>query len=230
MAFERRRDEEEEEPEWIPKTELGKKVKNKEIVTIDEVFAFGRPILEHQIVDTVLPDLRTETLAVQMTQRMTDNGRKVKFRAVVLVGDGNGHLGIGVGKADETRPAVKSATKHAKRNIIAVNIGCGSWECGCGTRHSVPIRTMGKNGSVMIDLKPAPRGVGIVANEIVRKVLSLAGVHDAWSFSRGATSSTYNTAMAVMNALDNLNKLRLIGELKGNVKPEAMPLAPAPSA
>jgi len=202
----------EEAVEWVPKTDIGRRVKNKEITTIEQIFELGKPVIEHQIVDILLPNLRDEVIKVSMTQRMTDCGRKSQFRAVVIVGDGVDHLGIGAGKADETKPAIETAIKNAKRHVIHVPLGCGSWECGCGQRHTLPIVSTGKSGSVTITLKPAPRGVGIAANEIVRKVLGMAGVKDIWSFSRGRTRGVYNTAMAVFNALDNLNKMKYKGD------------------
>lgn len=198
--------------EWIPKTEIGRKVKNKEISSLEEIFELGKPILEYQIVDTLLPNLKNEILDVSMTQRMTDCGRKIQFKAIVIVGDSAGYLGIGVGKSEERRPAIETAIKNAKKNIIHVPLGCGSWECGCEGKHTLPIKILGKGGSVLITLKPAPRGLGIVADEVVRKVLTLAGVKDIWSFSRGSTRCVYNTAMAVYNALNNLNNLKFHGD------------------
>ncbi|MDO8339379.1 MAG: 30S ribosomal protein S5 [Candidatus Burarchaeum sp.] len=218
--------EEEEEAPWTPKTDIGKKVANHEIVSIKQVLESGKPIREHQLVTALLPNLTQETLEIKNTQRMTGNGRKMQFRAVVLVGDGNGHLGIGAGKADEVRPAISSGAKLAKRNIIHVPLGCGSWECGCKTRHTVPIRVVGKNGSVEIMLKPAPLGVGIVANATVRKVLHAAGVKDVWTFSRGRTSSIYNTTMAVFKALDSLNNMKYYDDWERNLK-SAEPANPA---
>ncbi|MEM3399682.1 MAG: 30S ribosomal protein S5 [Candidatus Micrarchaeia archaeon] len=203
--------EEEREEQWVPRTEIGKKVAAKEITSIDEIFFLGKPILEHQIVDMLLPNLKAETLEMSVTQRMTDCGRKSQFKAIVIVGDGNGHVGIGVGKAEEARPAIISAERDAKRNIISVPLGCGSWECGCGGEHSLPIIVKGKSGSVELTLKPAPKGLGIAANEVVKKVLSIAGVKDAWSFSRGHTETVYNTAMATYDALNSLNRLKLKG-------------------
>ncbi|MBI4399389.1 30S ribosomal protein S5 [Candidatus Micrarchaeota archaeon] len=206
--------------DWNPKTEIGKKVKNKEITTIEEIFAAGRPILESQIVDILLPNLTEETLEIKTTQRMTDCGRKTQFRAIVLVGDGNSHVGIGIGKADETRPAIETAIKNAKKRITSIPLACGSWECGCGQKHTLPILVEGKNGSVSVTLKPASRGVGLAANEVVRKVLGMAGVKDIWSFSRGRTRNIYNSAMAVYNALESLNKIKWQGswEQVGTVK------------
>jgi small subunit ribosomal protein S5 len=212
---ERRRDSDEPKPEWVPKTEIGRAVKSGQITSVEEIFASGKKILEHQIVDHLYPNMSEETLEVSSTQRMTDNGRKAQFRAIVLVGDKNGHFGIGAGKSEEVKPAIESAVKNAKRNLISVPLGCGSWECGCGQKHSLPIRVVGKLGSVEVTLKPAPRGLGVAANEVVKKVLSAAGVKDIWSFSRGHTRNVYNAAMATADALEQLNTMRVKGGWEG---------------
>ncbi len=194
--------------EWYPKTELGKKVLSGQITNFDEILFSGQKILEYQIVDRLLPDLSDELIKLGTTQRSTGSGRKIKFRAVVVVGDGRGHVGIGSGKSNEARPAIENAIRDAKRRIIYVPSGCGSWECGCGTKHSLPVKVTGKSGSVEVTLKSAPRGVGIVGNAIVRKVLNKAGIKDVWSFSRGSTSTKHNTAMAVYNALKKLTNMQ----------------------
>jgi small subunit ribosomal protein S5 len=219
MAFRGRRRErrpEEKEPfnidAWQPKSEMGRKVKAREITNIDEIFESGKPILEHEIVDALVPTVKDEVLEIKMTARMTDSGRKFAYRAIVLVGDENGHAGIGAGKAAEAKPAVESAIKYAKRNIVRIPLGCGSWECGCGTRHTLPITRIGRNGSVHVTIKPAPKGLGIAASEVVKKVLRMAGVRDAWTFSRGRTRNIYNTAMATLDALDSLNRMKFKGE------------------
>jgi small subunit ribosomal protein S5 len=197
---------------WQPKTELGRKVKSRDITSVDEIFEMGKPILEHEIVDALVPNIKDEVLQINQTTRMTDSGRKFAYRAVVLVGDENGHVGIGSGKAAEAKPAVESAIKYAKRNIIKAPLGCGSWECGCGTRHSLPLAVLGRNGSVYVTIKPAPRGLGIAAGEVVKKVLRMAGVHDAWTFSKGRTRNVYNTAMATLDALDGMNRMKFKGD------------------
>ncbi len=196
------------EVEWVPKTELGRKVASGQITSIDEIILSGEKILESEIVDKLLPDLKDEILKLGTTQRVTDSGRKIRFRAVVVVGDGHGHVGIGAGKSDEVRPAIENAIRDAKMNIIYVPFGCGSWECGCGTRHSLPVKVSGKCGSVSVMLKPAPRGVGIVGNNVVKKVLSKVGLSDVWSHSKGHTSTRYNTAIAVYRALKELTNMQ----------------------
>lgn len=217
--FGRRRPRDNDEPkaEWVPKTDAGRLVKSGQVTSIEELFAMGKKVLEAEMIDHLYPSLDEETLEVSSTQRMTDNGRKMQFRAIVLVGDKNGHFGIGAGKSEEVKPAIESAVKNAKRNLISVPLGCGSWESGPGFKNSIPIKVEGRAGSVRVVLKPAPRGVGLAANDVVKKVLSLAGVKDIWSFSRGHTRSIYNTAMATADALNQLSSMRLKGDWEANL-------------
>ncbi|MGB9831584.1 MAG: 30S ribosomal protein S5, partial [Fervidicoccus fontis] len=97
----------------------------------------------------------------------------------------------------------EKAITNAKLNIVPIRRGCGSWECMCGSPHSVPFITRGKSGSVEIVLYPAPKGTGLVAGDIAKIVLRLAGIKDVWSKSFGETRSTYNFAKATYNALKN---------------------------
>ena len=99
----------------------------------------GKPIKEVEIVDALLPGLETKNLETANVQRMTKDARKMKYRTTVVIGDRKGHVGIGVGKATEVRPALEEAIKDAKMHIITIALGCGSWECTCGTAHSLPI-------------------------------------------------------------------------------------------
>lgn len=215
---------------WTPRTDLGRMVKAKEIVTVEEIFEMGKPILEHEIVDALLPNLTDAVLEIKMTQRMTDCGRKSTYRAIAIVGDGASHVGIGAGRAAEVKPAVEQAIKYAKRNILKVPLGCGSWECGCGAKHTVPITVQGKNGSVQVTVKPAPRGLGIAASKIVKQVLKSAGVKDAWVFMRGRTSSIYNTAMSALDALDSLNRMKVKGDWDTAAGKESKPAEASPAS
>jgi len=202
----------EKEP-WVPLTGLGKAVAAGELTSIDQVLESGRPIKEPEIVDAFLPDLEDEVLDIQMVQRMTDSGRRVKFRAVVVVGNRNGYIGFGQGKDVQVGDAIKKAIVDAKTNLIKVKRGCGSWECGCSTTHSIPMQVEGAAGSVRVTLKPAPQGIGLVTGEISKKVLELAGIRDAWTFSRGQTRTTINFAKATFNALKATNMIRMGGAL-----------------
>ncbi|MBN2478198.1 30S ribosomal protein S5 [Candidatus Micrarchaeota archaeon] len=196
------------EGEWSPKTKIGKKVKSQEITELKEILEAGKPILEPEIVDVLLPELKSDTLSISTTQRTTDSGRKMKFRAIVVVGDGRGYVGIGSGKSEEIRPAIGYATRDAKKNIVHVKMGCGSWECRCGNPHSIPQRVEGKMGSTSVVLFPAPKGVGLAANDVIKKVMKMAGVKDIWSSTHGNTSNIYNTALATLHALNSMNNLK----------------------
>ncbi|MDO8841085.1 MAG: 30S ribosomal protein S5 [Methanocalculus sp.] len=200
-----------EREEWIPVTGLGKAVVAGEYSTLDEVLSSGHPIKEAGIVDIFLPDLSDEVLSIDMMQRMTDSGRRIKFRAVVVVGNRDGFIGFGQGKDVQVGTAIRKAIVNAKLNIIKVRRGCGSWECGCGNVHSIPMQVEGKAGSVVVTLKPAPQGIGLVTGEIGKKVLGLAGIRDVWSMSKGNTRTTINYAKATYEALKATNMVRIGG-------------------
>ena len=194
-------DDEFEEEEWIPKTRLGRLVKEGEVATMSEAIHSGLPLKEPQIVDILLPEIRDEVLDINMVQRMTDSGRRVKFRAVVIVGNENGFIGLGEGKDVQVGMAIRKAIDSAKINIMNIKRGCGSWECGCGLEHTVPFEVIGKAGSVTVVLKPAPRGLGLASGGTARKVLEIAGIKDIWTRAEGETRTTINFAKATFNAL-----------------------------
>jgi len=188
---------------WVPKTKLGKMVQSGQALSLDDVFTQGLRVMEPEIVDVLLPGLKQEVLGIGFVQKQTDAGEKSRFRAVVAVGDNNGYLGVGDGKAKQVRIAIDKATLQAKLKVIPVRRGCGSWECGCGRSHSLPFRVTGKCGSVRVDILPGPRGLGLVGGEIVKTVLTLAGVRDCWTRTYGSTSTLASTALAVYDALRN---------------------------
>ncbi|MBN1166158.1 MAG: 30S ribosomal protein S5 [Methanospirillaceae archaeon] len=200
-----------EKEAWVPLTGLGKKVQNGDITSIDQVLASGKPIKEPEIVDTFLPDLVDEVLDINMVQRMTDSGRRVKFRAVVIVGNKDGYIGFGQGKDVQVGDAIRKAILDAKKNLIKVRRGCGSWECGCDNPHSIPMLVTGSAGSVKVTLKPAPQGIGLVTGDIGKKVLELAGIRDVWAQTRGQTRTTINYAKAIFSALKATNMIRVGG-------------------
>jgi len=190
-----------EEVEWIPQTRLGRLVKEGQVTSIDEALASGLPIREYQIVDALIPGIRDEVLDINMVQRMTDSGRRVKFRATVIVGNGDGFIGIGEGKDVQVGIAIRKAIDTAKMNIKSIKRGCGSWECGCGLTHTVPFGVTGRAGSVEIELRPAPRGLGLAAGGTAKKVLEIAGIRDVWTKVYGETRTTINFAKATFDAL-----------------------------
>ncbi len=191
----------EQEVEWVPQTRLGKLVKEGQVTNMNEALESGLPIREYQIVDALIPEIRDEVLDINMVQRMTDSGRRVKFRATVIVGNGDGFIGIGEGKDVQVGIAIKKAIDTAKMNIKSIRRGCGSWECGCGLGHTVPFTVKGKAGSVTVELKPAPRGLGLASGGTAKKVLDIAGIKDVWARANGETRTTLNYARATYNAL-----------------------------
>ena len=191
----------EHEEEWVPVTRLGKLVKEGQVTTMNEALESGLPIRESKIVDALIPEIRDEVLDINMVQRMTDSGRRVKFRATVIVGNGDGFIGIGEGKDVQVGIAIRKAIDTAKMNIKGIKRGCGSWECGCGLGHTVPFAVKGKVGSVTVELKPAPRGLGLASGGTAKKVLEIAGIKDVWARATGETRTTLNYARATYDAL-----------------------------
>ncbi len=208
---------------WIPKTELGKKVKNAEITNIDEIFNKGYVIREPEIIDKLMPNLEHDLIligqakgkfgggqrrAFKQTQKKTAEGNKPKFSVMVVVGNRNGYVGVGMAGSHETFPAREKALKKAKLNLIRIKRGCGSWECNCGETHSIPFKVSGRCSSVRIDLLPAPKGVGLVVHDEAKKILELAGIKDVWSRTKGQTNSRINLTIATMRALKKLTKTK----------------------
>jgi len=200
------------EIDWEPKTKLGRLVKSGEIRTMGEALRTGLPLKEPEIVDMLLPDLKDEILDVNMVQRMTDSGRRVKFAITAVVGNEDGYVGLGHAKGKEVGASIRKAIENAKLNIIEIRRGCGSWECRCGKPHTLPFAVKGKCGSVEVYFKPAPQGLGLVAGDVAKKILRLAGVKDIWAFTRGTTRTTVNYAQAVYNALKKNAEVRLTEE------------------
>ena len=195
---------------WIPRTTLGRLVKEGKITSISEIFEQNMTIKEPEIVDFLVPDLKHEILDVSIVQKQTDAGEMTRFKVLVVVGNEDGLVGLGAGKARQMRFAIEKAILNAKLNIIPIRRGCGSWECSCNRPHSVPFRVSGKMGSVKVELLPAPRGVGLVAGDVAKVVLRMAGIQDIWVRARGETRTTQNFAGAVFNALKQTYAFKLL--------------------
>jgi small subunit ribosomal protein S5 len=196
-----RRRRQEEEEVWIPKTSIGKKVLSGEINSMEEILSKGLRIQEAGIVKKLLPDLKTEVIGVGIIQKMTPNGQSTRFKALVAAGNENGWLGIGMGKSKQMRIAIEKANNSAYLNVSPVKLGCGSWECRCDQKHSVPFKVKGKGGSVTVEIIPAPRGLGLVAGPKIRNLLKMAGIKDAWTTAKGSTPTMNSTSKAVLECL-----------------------------
>ncbi len=194
---------------WVPKTELGRRVHSGEISAMSQALHSGLPLREPEIVDALLPGLHDEVLDVNMVQRMTDSGRRYKFAVTVVVGNGDGFVGLGRAKGKEVGPTIRRAIDKAKLHMVEVLRGCGSWECGCGRSHTFPFTIHGQAGSVVVTFKPAPRGVGLAVGDVAKPVLRFAGITDAWGFTSGHTKTTVNYAQAAYEALRELSVVKV---------------------
>ncbi|MBI2564464.1 30S ribosomal protein S5 [Candidatus Woesearchaeota archaeon] len=214
---------------WNPKTKLGMKVKQGVIKNIDEILDSGEAILESQITDMLLPKIEHELLFIgqskgkfgggarrifRQTQKKTPEGNKPSFSCFAIIGDKNGYVGGGHGKSKDTVPAREKAIRNAKMNIFKIRRGCGSWQCGCKNPHSIPFGVSGKCGSVTIKLMPAPKGKGLCIEGECQKILRLAGVKDIWSKSYGQTNIKMNLIFACLDALKELNMMKVKEDLK----------------
>ena len=208
---------------WVPKTKLGKMVRDKEITSLDEVLTSGKKILEAHIVDSLVR-LENDVLLIgqakgkfgggkrrawRQTQRKTMEGNVVTFSCMAVVGDRNGHVGVGYGKAKETLPARAKAIRQAKLNVIKVVRGYETREATTNEPHTVPYAVEGKCGSVRIKLLPAPRGTGLVVGDECKKILRLAGIQDVYGVSKGQTRTTFNLAKACIDALNKTKNITL---------------------
>lgn len=212
---------------WKPRTELGKKVKSGEIKDIAQIYDMGLEILEPEIVDTLLPNMESVLIMVgqskgkfgggkrsiwKQTQKKTCEGNKPKFAAVSVIGNKDGYVGLGVGKAKETVPAREKAVRASKLNLIRVKRGCGSWECSCAGPHSIPFKVKGKCGSVEVEIIPAPKGSSLKIEKECQKILELAGIKDVYSIARGQTNTKINLIQACFEALRHLTRMRMLPE------------------
>lgn len=215
--------------EWIPKTELGKKVLEGKITSMNDIFEKGIRIMEPEIVDFLLPDIDHELIMaggspgkgggirrtpVRRSARMHKSGRRYKMTVMTVVGNRNGYVGVGKAVGNQFGEIIEKSIKKAKLNIIPVRRGCGSWECECQTPHSLPAKVEGRSGSVRVILKPAPKGVGLVVGDEIKKVMQLAGIKDIWSETFGQTKTRINEINAVFNALKKLNTMKISEEYR----------------
>lgn len=211
-----------EEEIWKPKTQLGKRVANGEITSIRKALREDTKIMEPELVDQ-LTNLDEEVILIggtpgkgggkrrtvsKRTCRMHKSGGRYSTKSMTVLGNRNGVVGLGHGEANDTRAAIEDATRKAKLNLIEVDAGCGSWECACGTEHTVPFEVTGKSGSVSVTLKPAPKGIGLAASDELTKLLELAGYDDVWVQTRGKTRTNENLIKAGFNALKKINEMK----------------------
>ncbi len=191
------------EEEWVPLTNLGRLVKMGFVKKLEQIFYHSIPIKEYQIVDELVKrnnkTLKEECMKIKSVQKQTKAGQRTRFKAVVAVGDEDGHIGVGSKLAKEVQVAMKGAVIAAKLNIVPVRRGY--WGGKIGLPHTLATKITGKCGSVRLRLIPAPKGTGIIGAPPTKKLLGFAGVEDIFSQSTGSTDTMENFVRAIYDAL-----------------------------
>jgi small subunit ribosomal protein S5 len=149
-------------------------------------------------------DLKDKLVYVGRTAKVVKGGRRFNFTALVVVGDGNGHIGYGLGKAGEVVDAVSKATEAAKKGIVKVQL----------QNTTIPHEVLAKYGAASVLIKPATPGTGVIAGGGVRAVLELAGVQDVLTKSMGS-SNPHNTVKATVRALTLLEDAQSAAQRRG---------------
>merc|ERR1712205_222830 len=176
---------------WVPCTKLGRLVQQGKIKSLEHIFLFSLPIKEHQIVEHFIGgELKDEVMKICPVQKQTTAGQRMRFKAFVVVGDSDGHIGLGVKACKEVAHSIQGSMILAKLNMVPVRRGY--WGGKIGAPHTIPTKISGKCGSVAIRLVPA-----ITA----KKVLAMAGVKDVYTSTTGSTKTLGNFVKATYFAL-----------------------------
>ena len=161
--------------------------------------------MRHDIIDPDQFELNDKVVAIKRVTKVVKGGRNMRFTALVVVGDGNGHVGAGLGKATEIPEAIRKGREDAKKKLITVAMNDVA---------SVPHDYIGKFGGANVLLKRAPEGTGIIAGGPARTVLELAGIRNIRTKSLGSNNKQ-NVVLATMDALEHLKSPEEVARLRG---------------
>lgn len=162
-------------------------------------------------IDASKLDLKETIVNIRRVAKTVKGGRNMRFSVTIVVGDGNGHVGVGLGKAQEIPEAVRKAMEDAKKNLIYVPT--------VGT--TIPHRNVGVFGAGRVLIMPAAEGTGVIAGSSVRTVLELAGIKDVRAKSIGS-NNTANMAYAAIEGLKNMMTVEKVSKLRGKTKEEIL--------
>ena len=164
-----------------------------------------------EMIDASTLDLQEKVVAINRVSKTVKGGRVMKFSALVVVGDGNGTVGFGIGKSGEVPDAIRKGIEDAKKNLIKVSLK--------GT--SIPHEVIGAFGAGRVLMKPAPEGTGVIAGGPVRAVIEVAGIRDIRTKSL-RSNNPCNVVRATISGLQSLRTAQEVAEIRGKAVEEIL--------